>query len=86
MGGVTLPIWSSVRLTVARVSVVDCEVGCTVWSDNNSGWTFTYKVGGLNLPICSSVRLTVARLCTVDCEAGGTVWSVNNSGWTANNC
>ena len=35
-GGVNLPIWSSMRLAVARLSIVDWEAGDTVWSINNS--------------------------------------------------
>ena len=38
-GGFNLPILSSVRLTVARLSVVDWEAGGTVWSVNNSSCT-----------------------------------------------
>ena len=39
VGGVNLPIWSSMRLTVAWLSIVDWKAGGTVWSVNNSGWT-----------------------------------------------
>ena len=44
--GVNLPIWSSVRLTVVRWSIVDWKGGGTEWSFNNSGCTITYKMGG----------------------------------------
>ena len=58
VGGVNLPIWSSVRPTVGRLCIMDWEAGGTVWSVSNSGLT-------ANLPMWFSLRLTEARLWIV---------------------